>query len=379
MKVTHFLAASFILLFFSCSSPETKSEKPEELSNEWELVILDSIQVDYLGTVDGGDFNDGVAVIHNMKENRLIKFDEKGKILHNQTYPIEGPGKVYYPSQLKILDDGNLIAASFIGWLYEFNQDLTFKREIKLEFPTEARDGGGRLKNLDFYNGKIISYYPGRDGVNPYAPHFFRDHFLLEKIDPETETSEPIIKIPNTSRYSTDKYYERPFLQFVVLKNLLYLTLENEPMVHVYDLSDNNKFLRTYHFNPSKFLDNGEHSKPYEYVSFRRMRDGSIQQFFPTEEGIFILYTEGISEDIYIQNELNIQGSIPRHKDFQRQIIKIIQPDSTLSNEINVPYSIGRILNIKSLDEPFYALRDDEFIGEEQDYITFYKLKLVQK
>ena len=379
MKYRHFLPVLLISSFFACSSSENTDKETAESSNEWELQILDSIQVDYLGTVDGGDFRNGIGVIFNLKQNKLIKFDDSGKILYEESYPKEGPGKVQYPTQIKILQEGDILAASFMGWLYEINPDLSFKREIKLEFPTEAKDGGGLLKNLDVWSGKIISYYPGRDGANPYGPHFFRDHYLLEKIDAATETSEPIIRIPKSSRYSTDKYYERPFLQFVVLENYLYLALENEPLVHVYDLSQNNEYLHTYNFEPTKFLDNGEHSKPYEYISFSRMRDASIQQFFPTKQGIFLLYTEGISEEIYAQYELKKPENFPQHKDHQRQIIKIINPDSTLSNEINLSYRIGRILNIESLSKPFYALRNDEYLGEEQDYLTFYKLQLVQK
>ncbi|RAI91946.1 hypothetical protein [Algoriphagus yeomjeoni] len=379
MKNNYTLFICSILLAFACSSPKNEAENQSISSNEWELQIVDSIQVDYLGTVDGGDFKNNEGVIFNFKENKLIKFDNNGKILHEHSYPKEGPGKVQYPTQIKILEDGEIIAASFVGWLYEINPDLSFKKEIKLEFPTEAKDGGGLLKNLDVWDGKIISYYPGRDGANPYDPHFFRDHYLLEKIDAATETSEPIIRIPKSSRYSTDKYYERPFLQFVVLENYLYLALENEPLVHVYDLSQNNAYLHTYNFEPTKFLDNGEHSKPYEYISFSRMRDASIQQFFPTKQGIFLLYTEGISEEIYAQYELKKPENFPQHKDHQRQIIKIINPDSTLSNEINLSYRIGRILNIESLDKPFFALRNDEYIGEEQDYLTLYKLQLIKK
>jgi hypothetical protein len=44
-----------------------------------------------------------------------------------------------------------------------------------------------------------------------------------------------------------------------------------------------------------------------------------------------------------------------------------------------VPSKIKLILNIESVDKSFYALRDDDFLGEEQDYITFYKLQLVKK
>lgn len=378
MKVKNISNLLFILLIYSCSAPSQK-ESQSVKSNEWELQILDSIQVDYLGTVDGGDFNKGTGVIFNFKENKLIKFDESGNVLFEQSYPSDGPGKLQYPTQIKILDNGSIIAASFIGWLYDINDDLSFKREIKLEFPTEAKDGGGLLKNLDIWNGKIISYYPGRDGANPYDPHFFRDHYLLEMIDSETGKSEPLIKIPATSRYSSDKYYERPFLQFGILKNQLYMTLDNEPLVHVYDLSDHNKYLHTYNFEPTKFLDNREHSKPYEYVSNSKMLDASIQQFYPTEDGIFVLYTEGISEEIFQQNDLKDSKNFPLYKNFQRQIIKIINPDSTLSNEINVPYSIGRILNITSLSAPFYAVRNDDYIGEEQEYLTFYKLQLKRK
>jgi hypothetical protein len=379
MNFRNYLNIFFIICFLACSSKKNTEELSSQTSNEWELQVLDSIKVDYLGTVGGGDFHNGTGVIFDSKENKLIKFDDKGEILHEEKYPLEGPGKIYYPTQIKILDNGEVLASSFVGWLYKINSDLSFEKEIKLEFPTEAKDGGGLLKNLDIWNDKIITYYPGRDGANPYDPHFIRDHFLLEKVDPEKERSEPIIRIPNTSRFSTDKYYERPFIQFVILQNYLYLTLENETLVHVYDLSKNNEYLHTFNFEPTKFLDNGEHSKPYEYISFSKMMDGSIQQFFPTKEGIFILYTEGISEEIYAQFDLKNPDNFPHHKDHQRQIIKIINPDSTLSNEIDVPYSIGRILNIKSLSEPFYALRNDEFLEEEQDYLTFYKLQLVQK
>ncbi|WP_009032821.1 hypothetical protein [Indibacter alkaliphilus] len=64
---------------------------------------------------------------------------------------------------------------------------------------------------------------------------------------------------------------------------------------------------------------------------------------------------------------------------FQNKVMKIVLQDSTLSNEIVVPYKIGAILNIEAWDKPFYAVRDDDFLGEEQDYITFYKLHLQRK
>ncbi|MCH6200391.1 hypothetical protein MMU07_12445 [Aquiflexum sp. LQ15W] len=369
-----------LLLFFSliACSPKESSDL-ETFSNEWELVILDSIHVDYLGNVSGGDFRNGNGVFFNFQENKLVEFDANGKITYETSYPKDGPGKVQYPTQLRYTGDGRLFAASFMGWLYELNPDLTLKQEIKLPFPSQAHDGGGFIRNLEHWNDSLISYYPGRDGANPYDPHFFRDHFLLEKIDPKTGGSVPIIKIPTTSRYSTDKYFERPWFQFGINGNILQMALRNETMVHAFDLSNGGSYINTVDFKPSKFLDNGEHQEEYQYVSGTRMLDGDIRQLFVTQKGTVIIFLEGIEEEIFIQNELNIPKNFPKYKDFQNQILKIILPDSSLSNEIIIPYRIGRFMNIEELDKPFYALRDDDYLGEEQDFITFYKLQLVKK
>ncbi len=371
------IAASLFLI--SCSESSSDQENESNSFQNWELVIVDSIQVDYLGTVDGAEFNEGKGIIFNFKENKLIQFDESGKILNEEAYPFEGPGKVYYPMQLKNTTDGKLYAASFVGWLYEFNPNLTFKREIELPFITEAKDGGGLRRVLDQWKNHLILYYPGRDGANPYDPFFFKDHYLLEKVDPQTGSAEPLIRIPATSRFDSDKFYERPWVNFGVLGDTLYLTLDNEPLVHLYDLANNAKFLKTIKFLPSKFEDNGEHKEAYQYISGSEMLDGAIKQFFATNQGIVLTFDEGITADIFVQNNLKDPKNFPLYPSFQNRILKIAQVDGSLSNEIIIPRSIDRILSIKSLEEPFYALRNDEYIGEEEDYLTFYKLRLVQK
>jgi hypothetical protein len=150
-------------------------------------------------------------------------------------------------------------------------------------------------------------------------------------------------------------------------------------MLHVFDLTDGGSYLHTVNFKPSTFLDNGEHEEKYQYISGSRMLDGAIRQLFVTEKGTVVYYDEGINEEIFSQNELNLPKNFPKYKDFQKQVLKIISHDTILSNEIIVPYRIGRIMNIEGLDKPFYALRDDDFVGEEQEYITFYKLLLAKK
>ncbi len=379
MKYIQFLAVGAIASFFACSSSENTKEEVSAGSNEWELQILDSIQVDYLGSVNGGEFRNGKGVIFDFKTNGLIEFDKTGKILNQHTYPKEGPGAVLYPTSQRYSDSGKLFGMSFMSWLYEFNSDLTLKREITLPFPTESHDGSSFARTLELYKDDLILWYPGRDGVNPYDPFFFRDNYLLEKVNLKTGEAEPIIRIAPTSRYASDKYYERARVIFGIVGDNLYLTLTKEPKIYSYDLSKNGAYVKTIEFNPSKFLDNGEHSKENESVSGVEMIDGRMDSFYPCEDGFAVIYTEGIEEDIFAQYELKKPENFPLYPEHQRRIIKIMNTDSVWSNEIVIPNRISHILNIESISKPFYALRNDEYIGEEQDYLTFYKLQLVHK
>ena len=61
--------AIFILSISQIACSEKKMSDLEPFSTEWELVILDSIQVDFLGTVEGGDFRNGKGVFYNFEEN----------------------------------------------------------------------------------------------------------------------------------------------------------------------------------------------------------------------------------------------------------------------------------------------------------------------
>ena|SRR5690606_33967484 len=100
----HFLLLVLMAIttLFACSSSENSNQEVSEFSNKWELQIVDSIQVDYLGSVNGGEFRNGKGVIFDFKTNGLVEFDETGAILNQQSYPKEGPGAVLYSAILRI-------------------------------------------------------------------------------------------------------------------------------------------------------------------------------------------------------------------------------------------------------------------------------------
>lgn len=376
MKITHFLAGSIILFFSSCTSNET--ENPEELSNEWELVILDSIQVDYLADIREGTFENGVGIIKDLMNPILVKFDSTGKILTKKEYPNDGPGTVKWLQSIFINKETVYGTTSFSG-IYQFDTDLNLLGTLEMPFMGEARGGAYQRTNFAFWKEKILHWYPGRDGVSPYIDHFYRDHPLLELYDLKTKKSNAVVRIPPTSKYSTDLFHNRPYLNFTIENDSLYLTMSNEALVHVYAMKDSITWVRSMDFEPSDFLLIQGQKDPVSYSQSMQLHEARINAIYSDPSLLILFYHGGIDENTFQNYELKERENFHRYPEFQNAYLKLYQFGMGWSNEVLIPKKVGTILNIESVEIPFYALRNDDYIGEEQDYITFYKLKLVQK
>ncbi|WP_192346482.1 hypothetical protein [Algoriphagus sp. Y33] len=378
MKYGHFFFTIATASIFACSSSENTEEEASEFSNEWELQIVDSIQVDYLADIVEGTFNKGVGIIKNIEGNTLIKFDSTGNILIKKTYPQEGPGTVLWLETL-IENQGEYYGTTSFRDIYHFDSSLNLKKSLEMPFIGEARGGAYNRKNIKFWNNKILLWYPGRDGISPYINHFYRDYPLLELYDLETQDSKPVVRIPPTSKFSTDKFHDRPYINFTIENDSLYLTLSNEPLVHVYTMGDSVSWIRSMDFSPSDFLLIPGQKKPVSYSQSMQLHEASINAIYSDPSHLTVYYHGGITSDTFKNFELKERENFHRYPEFKKTYLKVYQYDFGWSNEVLVSSKIGPILNIESLSKPFYALRNDDFIGKEQDYLTFYKLQLVQK
>lgn len=373
--ITFFLCS---ILFFGCKEDSGESESDESLSNEWELEILDSIQVDYMAQIREGTFSKGVGVIKDIMSTTLVQFDSTGKILNQKTYPQEGPGSIQFLATIYPLENGYFGTSSFSG-IYRLNKDLQLIGILEMPFMGEARGGAYNRKNIEVWKNNIILWYPGRDGVSPYQDFFYRDHPLLEVYDLEKKETRSMVRIPPTSKFSSDDFFGRPDVNFTVENDSLYLTLSNEPLVHVYALGDSIKWIRTLDFQPSKFVQIPGQKKPVTYQQEMQLNEASILAIYGDPNHLIVNYQSGIESEPFIENELKERRNFYRYPEFRDEYLKIYHPEKGWSNEVLIPKKVGFILNIESLNEPFYAQRDDEYIGEEQDYLTFYKLQLKRK
>ncbi|MGX7836049.1 hypothetical protein ACWKSR_12935, partial [Campylobacter fetus subsp. venerealis] len=66
MKIIYFLTLVAATFFFACSSADKTDSNSSQASNEWELQILDSIQVDYLGRIWDANFKNGFGYLKDI-------------------------------------------------------------------------------------------------------------------------------------------------------------------------------------------------------------------------------------------------------------------------------------------------------------------------
>lgn len=117
-----------------------------------------------------------------------------------------------------------------------------------------------------------------------------------------------------------------------------------------------------------------------EYVSFYgKIYPGGIKNLFVIPNGVVVHYNEGIEGEIYQRESLFEKENWSKLPDFDVLRLKVYLEGKGWSNEVQVPPHIKGISGIHDLDTNFYGFRHDDYLGEEQDYLTFYKMRLVRK
>lgn len=379
MNLKNIAVCILAAFLYSCSSSESKKSENPSASNEWELQILDSIQVGHLGNISTGDFSNGTGLLFDNTSNSLIKIDETGMILATQTYPKTGPNSIDFITIVKIDQQGNPYIGNYRGEFFELNEDLSFKRKIKLPFESQAFDGLMDDKSFEFWKDHIILHFPGRGEVSPYSESYLRDNYLLEMLNPTTGESSPLVRTPKTSKFSTDQLYESPRLSIEIVEDELLLYFSNEPKIHKFSLLDSGRFIETIEIQPSKFIQAPELKDKTEYYGYQKLVEGNIHGLFADQDRYVVHFSQGISEEVFSTSNFDFPADFPKLADINPSYFKIYDTKQGWSGEISIPKKVNKIFAMELPTTPFYALRNDEYLGEEQDYLTFYKLQLVQK
>ena len=345
-----------LVLFFSCNV------NPKDSNQQYTLQVVDTLKVDFKGDVHASDFSHGTGVAYNFKKTEFIKFDSVGNVLYSNKIPTEGPQSISYANGLKILKNHEVLVHSLKGEIGLLDSTLQLKGKYQMPFSNYSMELRSNIRIMDGWKDQIYVYYPGRDSKSPLYKNYFRENYLLEKVDIHQQKSEPYLKLAPDSQYQKDLYFEQPSILVAIRENILYLALDNEPLIHLYDLENEGLWLETISIDPERFIQIKGQPLPLG-------NDGSvikpalIKGIFPFENGIAVYYNEGLEKNTDSQ-------------DTDRQVIKIFQSATGWSNEMELPAPISVLLNFESPHTAFYALTENNTGSNRDNPLHLLKLTI---
>jgi hypothetical protein len=370
------------ILIASCS----QGQRNERVGTDYNLVIIDSIQVDYLGNLSVFDFEpeSGLYLGRNNSTEEHLLFDDQGKIHHRFMMLKDGPDAAAWVQGLGFLDGKITVMDSNKGI-------LQFTNEGKIANRIELPEDYFFINGLNFpaarFGNELMYIRPERDGMDwSNLGELFKrvyQNSILEVYNPETGKTRNTMDFPPGTIYADGNYYHWMFPSLTQVSDsewLLYMMAERKYYVFkkkgdelIYDKTVDLKINDAVNIQGSS-IENIE----VMYEGNRFNIYGKIEQIYSREHDILVVYTKGMDEEIVKQYDtenrvewMTFINSIPRY------VAVLDKNHQLLQKDILVPLGIGFTSVCNSKGE-IIVLKNQEFFGVEEDFTTFYKLDFVK-
>lgn len=372
---------SILIILFSC---QTERESGA-LHEEFEFVISDSIQVDYLGNSFVYDYDrENEVYLAWDSPNKIILFDEEGEIKSQFAFQQDGPDRVYFLFGIGFLE-GRVTVMSGQKGLTQFSENGEIYQRIAIP------DGYTFINGLSFPAYKIGKEYAY---VRPERGGLEWDEFgkilttvyqspLLEVFDPETNSIRTTMPFPPGTVYSDGNYYNWMYPTILKAGDEWLVYFMAEMKYHVYrQVGDEIEFVKSVDMEVKNSIEMpGVPMHQYELwdEKYSNLVFGRIEQIFQRKNDIVLIYTKGVSEDISRnydrENQMEywaFRNGLPRYAaifDKSHQLIK---------NDIELPKGL-LFSNVLSKNGEILAKKDQDAFGVEEAFETYYKLDLNKK
>lgn len=359
MKVKTFLLPFVVIVLFSGSCNLFHSS-----NTQYELVVLDTLNIPFPGDIHAGTFAHQTGLIYNYHAGEYLKFDSSGNVLAKKTIPIDGDNGLYYVNGLKIIDNGNTLAKSIRGEIGLLDEELNLIKKVSMPFPNGSLDLKRNQNAFDIYKDELLLFYPGRDNKSPYNLGYYRDNYLLEKLNPMTGEATPFLKLSPESKYQENLHFEPPTALISLSGNSLYFVFNKEPLISKYDLKNNGEWLNSIPLDAEGFVQIKGQEVPLGNDG-SVLVEGEITNLFALKNGFAVVYINGLLKDA-IQDE-----KVPGKQ------LKVYDYDTGWSKPIELPFNILFLLNFAEEGQPFYGLINPGSlpVGSEQAKVLKFQIK----
>lgn len=373
-----------LILLASCNSEQKGLHDDTDLS----IVIVDSIQVAYMGNLFPYDFdsNSGLYLGRWNNNEEYVFFDDNGKIVNRFKLPSEGPNAINWAMGVGFLN-GKLTIMEQQKGLIQFSED----GEIidKIPIPNNYFFFNGL--NFPAYKlGKELAYSRpereefGSEGIDwdDLTNILFKNYSspLIEVLNPETGTIRNTMLFPENTVYSTGQFFNVIPPNIIKFGKEWILFLLAEMKYFVYEEQDGEvEFVKAVDLQLENAIPMpGVPMKDYAewYPQKGHIIFGKIEQLYRRDNDIIVIYTKGVDEEIsknYSPDNhtewMDFIYNIPRFAAVFNQDHQLIQND--------IPLPKGLIWSsVVNNDGDILALKNQDYFGVEEDFVTFYKIDL---
>lgn len=373
-----------VLSYFSCSQKEqANSKEPDDFYFE----IVDSLQIDYLGSLWILDF-DSSSQCYLAKGNRDKEYmilDRDGLTKSTIEFPSDGPYALYGPINPIGLRDGKIEFHIMNQGFYRY--DLNGNRIWKHKLPFDYFYINGLTGDAIYPLGHEIAF------VRPERAEVVTDESLtsifegiygkpiLEVIDTVSNVSRETMPFPPNSMYSDGNFYFWMFPTVIRSDKEWILYFRNEMKFWVYKEVEGEVI-----FDREVILQVDDAVKAIG-VSFKQEVEyseitkdnfpGTIREIYRAKDKILVIYHKGIPEELARQVDRNEASGRRELEKLKQYYVAVFDAEfNLLQKDIPVPKGLV-FTTVLTEDEEVLALKHPDFFESEDDFVLYYKLKLL--
>ena len=372
--------ALFLLICtqFSCSSSNERGIAKDEAP---QLIIIDSLIVDYLGTLTMIDIKPDRSeyLMYDGQRKEFSRISAEGDIILSKNLSGDGKdsfGAYFYAANY--YDDDKILIFPYSGGIYTYDLKFNLLTKETPSFNLYTNSIGGGLATRLVCEKLFANRYPEKQAKDFFDQEDYLSRFpFLTVYDLKKKEIIAEQYIPKeTQLIQHPGNYRETAPHSIMMRDELYLLFSNSPEIYKYSFPGLN-LLGKVDLNPSE---------KYVQVKPFPMRDLGIGAFnelagseyvhFSASNGYFLTGYRGAAPqdkvDALPQDLLGGEAFMALVKEYKIPYYQIIKGDEKLWEghiDVQFKYKGGHLFADRNIHQPL--------VEEEKDYVAFYFYKIV--
>lgn len=386
--MVRFCVLSFLVLFISCGQ---KSIEQTDLSDH--LQLIDSIRVDHLGEMMLLDMspNGMFYLTADYQQNRYFLIDQSGTIL--QTFDKSGDqpdsfGFAY--SEMVFSGDTSVfvIGSKGLKWYNFEGEEIKFTPfNPSYQLRGIMRNTGGGPVFFPTSDGDKILYRGGPELGKRSEPGYYEKVRGATLIDPDSFELSHLFPLEKSSRFFDGKHYDDGdlYTRIAVGEEYIYVTYDANPVLYGYAKS----FPHELKFKTELKLKDVVLSEgmPAEFIDYNVYLDaskGGLRNLQADDRHIYLMYFEGVPKErlaeldaIYEKDEKKGDAEYDLELASRSKRLKVFDLEGQELLDVQLPSYLDSYWGFLAREGSLYFNKSINQ-EEEEDFFTFYKLRLVK-